>query len=170
MGRLPAPSLLELTRLELRLCDSQVVAASSDDEASRFFKHKVPESPAAKEKGGGGSVQRAGKGGATEQTPLLPTAKPKSDDDRLYWIDNARYWLETFVIMKHTMVYVGTLYTWNTWWQVRSPGGRRGGGPVSRHGWETGARRRLGQSHFARIHSCEEPATGAPSSAARIGC
>jgi fucose 4-O-acetylase-like acetyltransferase len=35
----------------------------------------------------------------------------------LYWIDNARYWLETFVIMKHTMVYVGTLYTWNTWWQ-----------------------------------------------------
>ena len=35
----------------------------------------------------------------------------------LYWIDNARYWLETFVIMKHTMVYVGTLYQWNTWWQ-----------------------------------------------------
>jgi fucose 4-O-acetylase-like acetyltransferase len=35
----------------------------------------------------------------------------------LYWIDNARYWLETFVIAKHTMVYVGTLYTWNTWWQ-----------------------------------------------------
>ncbi len=35
----------------------------------------------------------------------------------MYWIDNARYWLETFVIAKHTMVYVGTLYTWNTWWQ-----------------------------------------------------
>ena len=32
-----------------------------------------------------------------------------------YWIDNARYWLETCVIMKHTMVYVGTLYNWNTW-------------------------------------------------------
>lgn len=56
-----------------------------------------------------------------EATPLVGGAasvKPRSDEDtRFYWIDNARYWLETCVIMKHTMVYVGTLYNWNTWWQ-----------------------------------------------------
>ena len=36
---------------------------------------------------------------------------------QIYWIDNARFWLETFVISKHLMVYLGTLYRWDTWWQ-----------------------------------------------------
>lgn len=94
----------------------QVVTEGSAD-AGRYFKHKQ-DAPG----GGRGASQRHAakdKGGAaTEHTPLLPVAaKAKSDDDRLYWIDNARYWLETCVIAKHTMVYVGTLYTWNTWWQ-----------------------------------------------------
>ncbi len=72
------------------------------------------------EAGHGGRDAKEGKG-AGEATPLVPggaAPKPRSDEDtRFYWIDNARYWLETFVIMKHTMVYVGTLYNWNTWWQ-----------------------------------------------------
>ena len=40
---------------------------------------------------------------------------------QIYWIDNARFWLETFVIAKHLMVYLGTLYRWDTWWQACWP-------------------------------------------------
>jgi hypothetical protein len=64
--------------------------------------------PAAGGKGGAG-----GKGASWK-----PKAVPL-DEERLqiYWIDNARFWLETLVIAKHLMVYLGTLYRWDTWWQ-----------------------------------------------------
>jgi fucose 4-O-acetylase-like acetyltransferase len=65
-----------------------------------------------------GAVQKqvAGKDGKA------PAWKPKAvplDEERMqiYWIDNARFWLETMVIGKHLMVYLGTLYRWDTWWQ-----------------------------------------------------
>jgi hypothetical protein len=90
-----------------------------------FFRHRcLCGSPmdgyAPVEAADGGREKEAGKDGKPgEATPLVAgAAKPRSDEDtRFYWIDNARYWLETCVIMKHTMVYVGTLYNWNTWWQ-----------------------------------------------------
>ena len=69
------------------------------------------------------SVQKQidGKGGAGAKGGA-PAWKPKPvplDEERMqiYWVDNSRFWLETFVIAKHLMVYLGTLYRWDTWWQ-----------------------------------------------------
>lgn len=52
--------------------------------------------------------------------PLSYSPLFSSTGMQIYWIDNARFWLETFVIAKHLMVYLGTLYRWDTWWQARA--------------------------------------------------